>query len=47
MNRLIDIHLFGGWKKRERAEFWASLLLTVVFCAALYIGMIAFYCIRS
>lgn len=35
MIRLINVHFFKGWTRRERREFWISLLLTVVFCAAL------------
>lgn len=35
--------MFPNWNKRERREFWISLLLTIIFCALMYFVMIIGY----
>ena len=35
--RIIDLYYFRGWKRKEKREFWTSLVLTVAMCVVAYI----------
>lgn len=48
MFRLINVHIFSGWTKKERREFWISLAFTVIASIAMiYACSIIFSCVQQ
>ena len=35
MLKLLEVHFFKGWTKKEKRDFWLSLAITIALCAGL------------